>query len=251
MNSRDLQASKPGEYPPGCPVNSNTFPGKLWKLVNDDQFQSIRWTNGGTSIGVDAHKFKYEVLAREDMGIFKTKNFSSFVRQLNLYGFRKITGLHQNSRIYEYSQNHIHSQPRPMQAELQHFQHTYFDRSHPELLIRVRRASAAQKRKAQENGEYHPHPFFPHGLHGSSDTRFGALRDRTNFLKSISGKPFPVSLIANRGKVFGLSLIASASEGSLIATPVTGQNFDFSKHCNQKGQLRKYVVIGRQDAHGK
>ncbi|XP_072019305.1 uncharacterized protein [Amphiura filiformis] len=238
QNIHQARPAAPGEYPPGCPVNSNTFPGKLWKLVNDEQYQSIRWTNGGTTIGIDAHKFKYEVLAREEMAIFKTKNFSSFVRQLNLYGFRKITALH--------------SHQLQMNADLQHFQNSCFDQSHPELLIRVRRASAAQKRKAQENAELNH--LFPPGVHNPSpDARFGILRDRTNLYNSqqFRGKDFPVSLIANQGKVFGLSLIASATRGSLIATPATGQNCDFSKLCDQRGQLRKYVVIGRQDAHGR
>ena len=258
MNEQEPREVKDCDFPPGMPVNANTFPGKLWKLVSDDFYQSINWSNNGTSIGIDALQFKHEVLKCDD-SVFKTKNFSSFVRQLNLYGFRKITSVHPSSRACEFSNSHPHQQ---LNSELQHFQHSCFNRAHPELLIRVRRASAAQKRKAQENAEFHGfpnHPHFPRGLGVSSFNTQGILRDRTNLNKpyhncipTCKGRqaPFPVSLHANQGKIFGLSLIASTTRGSLIATPTSDQ-FDFNKLCNPNGQLKKYVVIGRQDAFGK
>lgn len=233
----------PLDLPVVCPVgvNSNTFPAKLWKLVNDNCYTSINWTNNGTSVGIDALKFKYEVLKRDDLAIFKTKNFSSFVRQLNLYGFRKLTTTNPNSRHCEFAENHAHTHSHHQQGSdnIQHFQHSYFVQAHPDLLARVRRASAAQKRKES--------------CYANSSDTFGILRDTTN-LHHRGQAPYPVSLglgaggllRATQGKVFGLSLIASTSRGSLIATPPTS-NFDFSKLCNQQGQLKKFVVIGQQD----
>lgn len=69
-----------------------TFPEKLWELVNDHSCEEISWSHDGKSIVVPSiQNFISEVLNNPKKPIFKTKNFSSFVRQLNLYGFRKIS----------------------------------------------------------------------------------------------------------------------------------------------------------------
>ena len=69
---------------------SLTFPQKLWKLVESDQFKSIWWDESGTSIVIHEEAFKKEVLERRaPLRIFETDSMKSFVRQLNLYGFKK------------------------------------------------------------------------------------------------------------------------------------------------------------------
>lgn len=70
---------------------SLTFPKKLWKIVESDQFASIRWDDGGNCVVIDEESFKKEVLERRGPSrIFETDCMKSFIRQLNLYGFSKI-----------------------------------------------------------------------------------------------------------------------------------------------------------------
>uniref|UniRef100_A0A8C6CXJ4 HSF-type DNA-binding domain-containing protein n=1 Tax=Moschus moschiferus TaxID=68415 RepID=A0A8C6CXJ4_MOSMO len=68
------------------------FPQKLWKIVESDRFKSIWWDESGTSIVINEEVFKKEVLERKGpFRIFATGSMKSFVRQLNIYGFRKQT----------------------------------------------------------------------------------------------------------------------------------------------------------------
>lgn len=61
---------------------------KLWSMVNDPKNQEyIRWMPDGKSFQVlDREEFMMKVLPQ----YFKHKNFSSFVRQLNMYGWHKV-----------------------------------------------------------------------------------------------------------------------------------------------------------------
>ncbi|XP_073886620.1 heat shock transcription factor, Y-linked-like isoform X3 [Macaca fascicularis] len=70
---------------------SLTFPRKLWKIVESDQFKSISWDENGTCIMINEELFKKEILERKaPYRIFQTDSIKSFIRQLNLYGFSKI-----------------------------------------------------------------------------------------------------------------------------------------------------------------
>lgn len=67
------------------------FPSKLWQIVESPEFKSIWWDEGGTSFVIDVEQFQTEVLEMKGhFRIFETCNMKSFVRQLNLYGFRKM-----------------------------------------------------------------------------------------------------------------------------------------------------------------
>ena len=64
------------------------FIEKLWQLVNDkDSASFISWTPHGSIIVMHLDQFSSQVLPK----YFKHSNYASFVRQLNLYGFRKIS----------------------------------------------------------------------------------------------------------------------------------------------------------------
>lgn len=60
---------------------------KLWKMINDHRCDEIiAWSDNGQSFIIrDAHKFS-QGLSK----YFKHNNLSSFIRQLNMYGFRKV-----------------------------------------------------------------------------------------------------------------------------------------------------------------
>ncbi|KAH9402347.1 hypothetical protein TYRP_016406 [Tyrophagus putrescentiae] len=62
------------------------FPIKLWNLASDEQFEPIKWADEGTSLIID--EYLLEPTLRY---FFRSHKFSSFLRQLHLYGFRKMT----------------------------------------------------------------------------------------------------------------------------------------------------------------
>ncbi|XP_046634034.1 heat shock factor protein-like [Daphnia pulicaria] len=73
----------------------STFPYKLWQLMNECTDGAIRWNDTGESIVIDKTKFCDSTCVGR---IFKPIQWSSFVRQLNMYGFRKTASIHQHSQ---------------------------------------------------------------------------------------------------------------------------------------------------------
>ncbi len=67
---------------------SSKFVYKLFRMVSDPDYQHlISWNRNGTSVMVcNFDEFAKEVLGKH----FKHSNFSSFIRQLNMYGFYKV-----------------------------------------------------------------------------------------------------------------------------------------------------------------
>ncbi|KAH7889191.1 hypothetical protein F5I97DRAFT_1934154 [Phlebopus sp. FC_14] len=101
------------------------FLQKLYEMVNDPADQDlIRWSDTGDSFFVlDQERFASEVLGRW----FKHKNFSSFVRQLNMYGFHKIPHLQQGVLRSD------------SDTEFWHFEHPHFLRGQPDTLCLIQR----------------------------------------------------------------------------------------------------------------
>lgn len=63
------------------------FPFKLWEIVNDPLVDGIRWDETGSMVVIHLVKFVGTFLPSQ---VFATSHFSSFIRQLNIYGFRKV-----------------------------------------------------------------------------------------------------------------------------------------------------------------
>ncbi|KJE96304.1 hypothetical protein CAOG_06646 [Capsaspora owczarzaki ATCC 30864] len=107
----------------GEPAAIPAFIGKLLAMLSDPNASGIiEWSPAGTSLRVmNAPTFAKEMLPR----YFKHSNFTSFVRQLNMYGFHKIVGVIQNT----------------LQSgdESWEFSNPYVKRDQPELLKFVRR----------------------------------------------------------------------------------------------------------------
>uniref|UniRef100_G1PHH6 Heat shock transcription factor 4 n=1 Tax=Myotis lucifugus TaxID=59463 RepID=G1PHH6_MYOLU len=121
---QEAPAALPAEPGPS-PVPA--FLGKLWALVGDPSTDHlIRWSPSGTSFLVnDQSRFAKEVLPQ----YFKHSNMASFVRQLNMYGFRKVVSIEQGGLL------------RPERDHVE-FQHPSFVRGREQLLDRVRRKGA-------------------------------------------------------------------------------------------------------------
>ncbi|KAG1827382.1 uncharacterized protein BJ212DRAFT_49634 [Suillus subaureus] len=105
------------------------FLQKLYEMVNDpSDHDLIRWSDTGDSFFVlDQERFASEVLGRW----FKHKNFSSFVRQLNMYGFHKIPHLQQGVLRSD------------SDTEFWNFEHPHFLRGQPDMLCLIQRKKQA------------------------------------------------------------------------------------------------------------
>ncbi|TSP57618.1 Heat shock factor protein 2 [Bagarius yarrelli] len=112
--------------------NSNVpaFLTKLWTLVEDsDTNEFICWSQEGNSFLVlDEQRFAKEILPK----FFKHNNMASFVRQLNMYGFRKV--MHLDTGIVK--------QERDGPVE---FQHPYFKNGRDDLLENIKRKVSSTK----------------------------------------------------------------------------------------------------------
>ncbi|XP_059368275.1 heat shock factor protein 2-like isoform X1 [Carassius carassius] len=104
--------------------NVPAFLTKLWTLVEDsDTNEFICWSQEGNSFLVlDEQRFAKEILPK----FFKHNNMASFVRQLNMYGFRKV--MHIDTGIVK--------QERDGPVE---FQHPYFKHGQDDLLENIKR----------------------------------------------------------------------------------------------------------------
>ncbi|XP_015919177.1 heat shock factor protein 1 isoform X2 [Parasteatoda tepidariorum] len=107
-------------------VNTSNVPAfliKLWKLVEDPSCDDlIAWSDNGLSFIIkDQAKFASELLPQ----YFKHSNMASFVRQLNMYGFRK---------VMNYERSGLRTDNNEME-----FQHSFFLREQSDLLEHIKR----------------------------------------------------------------------------------------------------------------
>lgn len=132
-------------------INPNNFPAKLWRLVNSPRFRSIRWDARGEGLLIDQPLFEAELLGRAGPRqggdgaageLFKTTNFTSFIRQLNLYGFRKVVAAPAPPRAGSGPQSDGGSG-----GHLHHFHSPHFRRDRPDLLVHLKRMTSANKAK--------------------------------------------------------------------------------------------------------
>lgn len=104
-------------------------------MVDQSDSSVIAWSSSGHSFTVlDVKRFEAEILPK----YFNHGKFSSFVRQLNFYGFQK-----------------LRSDP-DLQKHTEHirFSHEFFRKGQPELLLKIKRTTAL-KQSSEETEESH------------------------------------------------------------------------------------------------
>ncbi|KDN45469.1 winged helix DNA-binding domain-containing protein, partial [Tilletiaria anomala UBC 951] len=108
---------------------NNKFVYKLYKMVCDSDCQHlISWAPAGTSVVVyNVDEFSAQVLGKH----YKHNNFSSFIRQLNMYGFYKVNKTPRGTK-------------NMVESQVWEFSHPQFMRGRPDLLEGIRRRALDQ-----------------------------------------------------------------------------------------------------------
>ncbi|KAG5442612.1 stress-responsive transcription factor hsf1 [Clonorchis sinensis] len=129
------------------------FLTKLRLLVDDEDTKDIiYWDPSGNSFHIsDGNRLAKEVLPL----FFKHNNLSSFIRQLNMYGFRKV--------------NRIDPCPAlKMDVEDMEFRHPFFVRQKPHLLSKIQRKPTS----TLYNGRFFIHPSMTNVNHNQAQSTF-------------------------------------------------------------------------------
>ncbi|KAF8751692.1 heat shock factor [Rhizoctonia solani] len=147
------------------------FLNKLYNMVsNPETDELVRWSEEGDSFYIPSHeRLSKELLPR----FFKHGNFSSFVRQLNMYGFHKVPHLQQG--VLQNS----------TETELWQFQNPHFQRGQPDLLCLITRKKTGGNAEGSVNVEDIQHSNHAIGPTTSANQSSGPL-DMTVLTSSLS-----------------------------------------------------------------
>lgn len=110
------------------------FLAKLWRLVEDPETNDlISWSTDGRSFIIQNQaQFAKELLPLN----YKHNNMASFIRQLNMYGFHKITSIDNGGLRFD--------------KDEMEFTHPCFQKDHPYLLEHIKRKIATSKQQQQQ-----------------------------------------------------------------------------------------------------
>ncbi|XP_063224719.1 heat shock factor protein 2-like [Bacillus rossius redtenbacheri] len=131
------------------------FPQKLWEIINSCETNAIQWSDKGSTILIDYSNFQDQYL-RSGSSIFKTRNINSFVRQLNMYGFRKVTSAYRDP-VWNLHNPNIHE-----------FYHKNFCATRKHLLVDV-------VRKAKHSKKLSKHFMIDHHSSSHAENKFSAV----------------------------------------------------------------------------
>ncbi|KAF8447263.1 hypothetical protein L210DRAFT_3641220 [Boletus edulis BED1] len=203
------------------------FLQKLYEMVNDPADQDlIRWSDTGDSFFVlDQERFANEVLGRW----FKHKRFSSFVRQLNMYGFHKIPHLQQGVLRAE------------SDTEFWNFEHPHFLRGQPDLLCLIQR----KKPPATPGDDVHTTP--PANKDAPGNVAVGPLS--TNQLLDINSIVNGIQVIKRHQAAISADLNELKSSNQLLWQEAMIARERHKKHQDTINRILKFLagVFGHAD----
>uniref|UniRef100_Q95TH9 SD02833p n=1 Tax=Drosophila melanogaster TaxID=7227 RepID=Q95TH9_DROME len=149
------------------------FLAKLWRLVDDaDTNRLICWTKDGQSFVIQNQaQFAKELLPLN----YKHNNMASFIRQLNMYGFHKITSIDNGGLRFD-------------RDEIE-FSHPFFKRNSPFLLDQIKRKISNNK-NGDDKGVLKPEAMSKiltdvkvmRGRQDNLDSRFSAMKQENEVL---------------------------------------------------------------------
>ncbi|KAG7349310.1 HSF-type DNA-binding protein [Nitzschia inconspicua] len=117
--------------------NAPIFLRKTYEMINTCDPEIATWSEDGMSFVVkDPDTFASEVIGL----FFKHNNFSSFVRQLNFYGFRKI----------KCDSLRIKDEANDVESRYWKFRHDKFQRGRPDLLAQIKKSSHVEPAEKHE-----------------------------------------------------------------------------------------------------
>lgn len=97
---------------------SGSFVGKLYRMVDTEPSSIVAWIRGGTAFCIVDPKMMAEHCLPK---YFRHRRFSSLIRQLNFYSFYRV-----------------------QEGQLTIYQHSYFRKGRPDLLIHIKRRAAGK-----------------------------------------------------------------------------------------------------------
>ncbi|XP_055053920.2 heat shock factor protein 5 isoform X4 [Misgurnus anguillicaudatus] len=169
------------------PISQNTFPAKLWKLVNDPHNSSVTWSPDEDGVIINQQQFEIELMlpVKQNPKLFKTTNFHSFIRQLNLYGFRKMLDDSSKAR------------------QLHHFYNPNFRKDQPELLVNLKRLTINNRVKMCGEMDCAPRSIRRKSEHITADENQGSVHPyQFHGAESYQLKSHDQTLIASHPLIF-------------------------------------------------
>lgn len=87
--------------------NKKLFPQKLWELIHNPTIQHcLRWSDDGQRVYLSRNEFEAYYLKTPN-NQFHTQKAISFVRQMNMYGFRKVDDCYYENDNFKRDQQHL------------------------------------------------------------------------------------------------------------------------------------------------
>jgi hypothetical protein len=147
-------------FEPEMDSNTTSFPKKIWAIVNSKACKSIWWFDDGRSFLINKRWIKQEgeILDGQNKWM-NISDYSSLVRQLNLYGFRKVKRVGDDIQFFK---QHVEMLQHPFGLasipDLDEFRHTFFrfDNGYDKVQFIKR-----QKPFKPTNSRPHPEMFDP------------------------------------------------------------------------------------------
>uniref|UniRef100_M4C1L5 HSF-type DNA-binding domain-containing protein n=1 Tax=Hyaloperonospora arabidopsidis (strain Emoy2) TaxID=559515 RepID=M4C1L5_HYAAE len=230
-NSSTATANSSGGNGSAAPV----FLQKTYDMIESSPPAVACWSEAGTSFIIKLpREFAKTMLPR----YFKHNNFSSFVRQLNFYGFRK----HKKDEI-------VISTEEDESKNWWEFYHEKFVRGRQELMAQIRRKTYSEP-ASPDHEEVETLKQSVQSLQGQVSELMGQLSDLTGLVKSLlqdkpmGGPPLSVSTSSQRAPKRIKMNDPSVSRMTLAGPPpppATGLQDPYASHLEhvQTSQLRQ------------